>query len=367
MLKEKTTLFIVIATFFICTGLNAQSILINGKVLDPKGNPIISASVKVKNSNNGTMSDSLGQFKIAINPNAILLVTAIGYADSYIVAGNNNNLLIQLQPSSNNLKEIIVSHEDVDEDARRKEIAEALNDYLKQEAFRNSTFNFLPSYSASVRQRAVSGTAANSLQLSTINYGIMLPVIEHKEETKGSRYLFPQYAKGLIIDTGFKATNFENKSLNFDKMDGQLMLQLDSKKFLKVDREQVDAFALKTDDTALIFLKVPILSKIDYFILIASGPKYSAYKSVRTKFVKSHYISNGLTEIGNNYDEYVDTENFYWVNQQANVADLFELKKKSLKTLFPSEKVKIDAFFSKHKSGVIDETFVKNLIIFLNQ
>jgi len=146
-----------------------------------------------------------------------------------------------------------------------------------------------------------------------------------------------------------------------------LMIARDAKNYLEVDKEKVIAFALKTDDTSFIFLNVPILSKVNYYLLIANGSKYSAYKSVRAKFVKSNYTSNGLVETGNNYDEYVDKQIYYWVDQKNEKAGIFELKKKSIKEAFASEAAKVDAYFSLHKHEDVDDNFVKNLIVFLNR
>jgi hypothetical protein len=154
--------------------------------------------------------------------------------------------------------------------------------------------------------------------------------------------------------------------LNFDKIDGQLMIAQDAKNYLEVDKEKVVAFAFKTPDTAFIFLNVPLLSKVNYFMLIANGPRYSVYKSIRTRFVKANYVSNGLTESGNNYDEYVDTQTYFWVTAKDS-AGVFELKKKSIKTAFAAEKPRVDAYFSKHKLDDIDDGFVKGLVDYLNK
>jgi hypothetical protein len=83
--------------------------------------------------------------------------------------------------------------------------------------------------------------------------------------------------------------------------------------------------------------------------------------------VRSNYISNGLVESGNNYDEYVDKQTYYWVDQKNEKAGIFELKKKSIKEAFASEAAKVDAYFSLHKHEDVDDNFVKKLIIYLNR
>ena len=127
------------------------------------------------------------------------------------------------------------------------------------------------------------------------------------------------------------------------------MIAKDAKSYLTADKDKVIAFALKTPDTSFIFLNVPILSKANYFLLIANGAKYSAYKSIRSRFIKSNYQSNGLVETGNNYDEYVDKETYYWVNEKNKSAGIFELKKKSNLEAFAADKEKTGNYFAQHK------------------
>lgn len=355
--------------------LKAQTISISGVVTDPKGNPIGSVSVKIKNSNTGTSTDTLGVFNIKVKPNTTLILSAIGYGDTSLITGKKANIYVVLQPLAKSLKEVVVSGASQttklpapDEATREEIIASTFENYLRGAMFSNGTF-VSSSYNPAVRGGAgltrlsISGFGA----LNTINSGAMLPVIEHKEDTKGSRYLLNTYAKGVAIDPNNNVVSDSTSMFNYDKIDGQLMIAKDAKNYLEVDKDKVVGFALKTEDTSFIFLNVPILSKTNYFLLIANGPKYSAYKAIRAKFVKSNYQSNGLVETGNDYDEYVDKQTYYWVNERDSTAGFFELKKKSIKEVFSAEKEKTEAYFTKHKYDDIDDSFVKGLIRYLNQ
>jgi len=202
--------------------------------------------------------------------------------------------------------------------------------------------------------------------LNTLNAGVTLPMITHKEDTRGSRYLLKHFAPGVIVDNAGHIITDSFNLLNYDKIDGQLMIATDARNYLEVDKEKVVAFAFKTPDTSFVFLNVPALSKVNYFLLIVNGPKYSVYKSVRTKFNKANYQSNGLVESGHDYDEYVDNEKYFWVRNDDS-AGVFELKKKSIKAAFAGDRVKVDAFFSQHKYDDIDDSFVRKLIVYLNK
>jgi len=350
--------------------LQAQSISVTGKIVDSKGNPVSSASVRIKDSKQGTSSDSNGVFHIKAKPDETLLLSAIGFADTSLAIGGRLEMSIVLRPQPRNLREVVVAGinqnsglPSPEEATREQIITNTFDSYLRGAEFSNGVY-VISSYGAGGPSRVqLTGFGA----LNTITSGVMLPVIEHKEETRGSRYLLNRFAKGLIVDHQDHVINDPGMLLNYDKIDGQLMIAKDGKNYLEVDKEKVAAFALKTEDSSYVFLNVPILSKENYFLLIANGTKYSAYKSVRTKFVKSNYTSNGLVETGNNYDEYVDKQTYYWVDQKNEKAGIFELKKKSIKEAFASEAAKVDAYFSLHKHEDVDENFVKNLISYLNR
>jgi hypothetical protein len=375
--KKSSLLFLVFVLTMIHSAI-AQNITVSGKITDPQGNPVVSASVRVKNSKQGTSSDSLGIFTIKVKSKAALLFSAIGFADTTVYAEDRNNLVIVLKSEAKALKEVVVSGVSQNtglpsgEEATKEQIiANTFENYLRGAEFSNGIY-VSSTYSPKLVGNVVTGdivrtTISGFGALNTINSGAMLPVVEHKEETRGSRYLLSKYAKGVIVDSANSLISDSINLLNYDKIDGQLMIAQNVKNYLEVDKEKVLAFALKADDTSFIFLNVPILSKTNYFLLIANGPKYSAYKSIRSKFVKSNYISNGLVETGNNYDEYVDKLTYYWVDEHNKIAGIFELKKKSITEAFAAEKEKTNTFFAKHKHDDFDDNLIRNLIMYLNQ
>ena len=94
-------------------GLNAieytrAAIDVSGKVVDESGQGIPGATVKVKGSNTGSITDVNGKFTIKnINETAILVVSYVGY-DSYEVKVTRREMLIRLEPQANNLNDVVV-------------------------------------------------------------------------------------------------------------------------------------------------------------------------------------------------------------------------------------------------------------------
>jgi hypothetical protein len=364
----------LLSSLLLTTFALAQTVNLGGKITDPHGRPVMAASVRVKNSRSGTATDSLGVFTIKAAPTDSLLITAIGYDDTIVAAGSQTALNLTLNARPTTLTTATVSGAvpnagipGASEATRELILANAFDTYLRSAEFSNGAYQ-TSSYNPAVRGSAgmQNTLTVGAGALNTINSGVMLPVVSHQEDTRGSRYLLKNYAMGLIVDNGGNIINDSLSRLNYDKVDGQLMIAQDARNYLEVDKDRVVAFALKTPDTAFVFLNVPVLSKSNYFLLIANGPKYSIYKSIRTKFVKANYRSTGLVETGNNYDEYVDKETYFWIDAK-NAAGVLELKKKSIREAFAAEKTKLEDFFAHHKYDDIDDALLKKLIFYLNQ
>ncbi|KAA5536923.1 SusC/RagA family TonB-linked outer membrane protein [Taibaiella lutea] len=89
----------------------AQSRPVKGQVLDDRGEGIPGASVQIKGSNAGTITDIDGNFSLEVpDDDEVLVISAIGYANQEINAGDGDNVLsVKLKTSSTALNETIVT------------------------------------------------------------------------------------------------------------------------------------------------------------------------------------------------------------------------------------------------------------------
>ncbi|MGZ3871320.1 MAG: SusC/RagA family TonB-linked outer membrane protein [Mucilaginibacter sp.] len=84
-------------------------IKISGKVTDQvTGETLIGVSVKVKDSNAGTLTDVNGNFTLTAPDNAVLIVSYIGYNTLEVPVNGQTTLNIKLQPSAKGLNEVVV-------------------------------------------------------------------------------------------------------------------------------------------------------------------------------------------------------------------------------------------------------------------
>jgi len=81
---------------------------IKGRVVDEQGLPLAGATIEVKSGTQKTSTDDAGAFTIAVPPGAVLLVSYIGHIQQEIPVGDRSNIEVTLQPSANDLDEVIV-------------------------------------------------------------------------------------------------------------------------------------------------------------------------------------------------------------------------------------------------------------------
>ncbi|ANH82702.1 SusC/RagA family TonB-linked outer membrane protein [Niabella ginsenosidivorans] len=81
---------------------------INGTVKDTAGMPIVGASVKVKGSDRGTVTNEQGAFTIEAAVNDILEISAVGYVPVETVVGPAADYAIVLKPATHSMDEIVV-------------------------------------------------------------------------------------------------------------------------------------------------------------------------------------------------------------------------------------------------------------------
>jgi hypothetical protein len=350
----------------------AQNVSVEGTVKDNKGVSMRGVSIQIKNSNRGTSTDNTGFFRLNVSRGQAILVTAVGYADTSITISSQGNLRIILIPKASNLTNVTINAPVKTEGAiapnqagQDQIVTDMLTNFARSAEFGSGTqtaSGFTPGGAhGGTFQTVISGFGA----LNTINSGVTLPLITHKEETKGSRYLIDRPAHGIIVDDQDHIMKDSSFLINFDKVDGKLLMTNDGRQFTEVDKEKVKAFAIRTRDTSFVFLNVPLIDKNNYCILIGVGQHFGIYKYLKTKLIRSNYVSNGLTESGNNYDEYVDNILYFIVDYQQNSIYKFELKKKSLREALeavPSGQ----KFMADHKHDELDDTFLLGMSDYIN-
>jgi len=71
--------------------------------------PVVGASVRIKGTNTGTVTDVNGDFTLTLSPGNVLVVSYIGYVTQEVPVNGGAFLTITLQPSSSTLNEVVVT------------------------------------------------------------------------------------------------------------------------------------------------------------------------------------------------------------------------------------------------------------------
>jgi len=85
-----------------------QQRVVTGIISDTAGVPISGASVLIKGTNKGTLSDGNGNFVIAVKTGDIIVVSHLGYKTTEINIGDQQELKVQLVNTNNDLGDIVI-------------------------------------------------------------------------------------------------------------------------------------------------------------------------------------------------------------------------------------------------------------------
>ena len=105
--KRKEKLLLTVLWLLFTIHLSAQQIQVSGNIIDEQGEAVIGASISIKNTTYGTISDVNGKFSLDCNQNDLLTVRYIGYATLEIPARSANQTLV-LKEDVARLDEVVV-------------------------------------------------------------------------------------------------------------------------------------------------------------------------------------------------------------------------------------------------------------------
>ncbi|MGZ5191513.1 MAG: TonB-dependent receptor plug domain-containing protein, partial [Flavisolibacter sp.] len=99
-----TASFLLLFTFFV----QAQNVLVKGRVTNENGQGVSGASITVKGSNTGTSADNDGNFEISAPANGTLVISAINFTLQEVQVNNRGTINVSLVSFEKTESEIIV-------------------------------------------------------------------------------------------------------------------------------------------------------------------------------------------------------------------------------------------------------------------
>jgi TonB-linked SusC/RagA family outer membrane protein len=109
----KKQFFTVLSILFLGTllsgAINAQGVRVTGKVTDvADGSALTGVTIQEKGTNNGTNTDTKGNYSITVAPTAIMNFTYVGYIAQEVSVNGRTSINVALSVGATNLQEVVV-------------------------------------------------------------------------------------------------------------------------------------------------------------------------------------------------------------------------------------------------------------------
>ena len=103
-----------------CSGFLFAQGTVTGKVIDGAGEPLTGASVVVKGTNNGVVTDVNGNYSISVSDNsAVLEYSFLGYVAQEVTVGGRTLINVTLEEDATTLAEVVVTALGIKKDTRK--------------------------------------------------------------------------------------------------------------------------------------------------------------------------------------------------------------------------------------------------------
>ena len=107
-MRTKTTNFIILLFILAASFVNAQDKVITGSVMDESGLPLPGASIVIKGTQNGTLTDFDGKYTINANVGDVLSFSFVGYSNHEVIIASSTSINVTLN-YDNALEEVVVT------------------------------------------------------------------------------------------------------------------------------------------------------------------------------------------------------------------------------------------------------------------
>ncbi len=125
-----------------------QKNTVRGTVTDQAGEPIIGASIVIKGTTKGVVTDTEGRFSIDVSNGATLEVSCIGYEKRVVKVGAQRNVSITLAEDTKSLSDVVVTAMGIKKE--RKALGYAVTDMKADELMKNKNTNVINSLQGKV-------------------------------------------------------------------------------------------------------------------------------------------------------------------------------------------------------------------------
>lgn len=165
-MKKQLTLFLCLLLFIPMYGyaedevnhqIVQQTTKVKGTVTDEQGEPLIGASIAIKGTSQGVITDFNGQFSIDASRNAALIVSYVGYRSEEVQVKGQSNLKIVLKEDSKIIDEVVVTALGIKRE--RKALGYSIGEVKGEELEKAKETNVINSLAGKIPGLVISQTA----------------------------------------------------------------------------------------------------------------------------------------------------------------------------------------------------------------
>lgn len=189
------------------------------------------------------------------------------------------------------------------------------------------------------------------------------------DSIQGSALLLKTWVRGTVINMNDSVITDPDLRMNYDKLDGHLIVTRDNKNFLYTEKRDIKGFILYTDSGRLIFTKVPEINAKDFFQLLGMGKTCTVYKRVSTAVKGSGYAHDGSAESVARSARFVDYNAYYImdVDDRNKFSTRFFAIKRSVRAAFSFDNDRLEQYFTEHRNETINDAFIIRLTAYFNK
>ena len=160
----KKQLILFLALFFIGMGIVTAQTQVRGTVVDENEYPAIGASIRIKGTSQGTVTDANGKFTLSAPENGTLVISYVGYVTQEVPVSTTVN--IKLSSDTELLEEVVVTAIGISR--KDKSLGYAVANVKSDELLKARDANVINSLAgkvAGVRISSSSGTVGGSSKI----------------------------------------------------------------------------------------------------------------------------------------------------------------------------------------------------------
>lgn len=87
----------------------AEDITVKGRITDDKGDPVAGATIQVKGTGKGAVTNENGEYEISVaNADAVLIVSSLGFNEQEIAVKGRTTIAVTLEAAPSSMKEMVV-------------------------------------------------------------------------------------------------------------------------------------------------------------------------------------------------------------------------------------------------------------------